>query len=77
VIQVVADAIRNGWILDNMPNPGFTDVDLTLEQYVFYKKYGVLPESTRQSDRPRGRSMSRLDATCNENCLVAFEVFRV
>lgn len=42
----MADAIRHGWILDNMPTAD-ADVDLLLEDYLYYKKYGVLPESAR------------------------------
>ena len=42
-----------------------TDLDLSLEQYLHYKRYGVLPENSRRLDtsdsdgRPRPRSASR------------------
>ncbi len=50
----MADAIRHGWILDNMPNAD-ADVDLLLEDYLYYKKYGVLPESARPTSTDEAR----------------------
>ena len=45
-----------------MPNPD-TDVDLSLEHYMYYKKYGVLPESAGRlvgaENRRRQSSLSR------------------
>ena len=62
----MADAIRHGWILDNMPNAE-ADVDLSLEHYLYYKKYGVLPEAARapsmDEDR-RQHSTSRCGISC-------------
>ena len=60
--KAVADAIRKGWILDNMANPD-ADIDLMVEQYIFYRKYGVLPDgargSTPSNKTPRRLSVSR------------------
>ena len=56
---MVADAIRSGWILDNMPNPD-TDIDLSLDRYIYYKKYGTLPSSRKRSgDEEKMRHISR------------------
>jgi hypothetical protein len=55
--QGVAEAIRNGWILDNMPNPD-TDVDLCVDNYLYYKKYGVLPEGQKRSSSVESKRQS-------------------
>jgi hypothetical protein len=39
--KAVAEAIREGWLLDTMQNPD-SDYDLTLEQYLHARKFGTL-----------------------------------
>ena len=71
---MVADAIRSGWILDNMPNPD-TDIDLSLDRYIYYKKYGTLPSSRKRSgDEEKMRHISRFfQKLISPNFVIFFE----
>lgn len=60
-MQAVGNALRSGWILDDAPNPD-ADIDLTLEEYLFYDKYGVLVENEQSPDDVDGNDQQHQES---------------
>ena len=57
-----------------MPNPD-TDIDLPLDRYIYYKKYGTLPSSRKRSgDEEKMRHISRFfQKLISPNFVIFFE----
>lgn len=82
--NVVADALREGWILDTVPNPE-ADYDFTIEQFLHARKYGppgMCPHSKMCAFMLGGlentdlRVCSKPNVSNSEKCTYTFDSFK-